>query len=129
MPIDIGNGGSVTFGTSSWSAAITNIEWGGLEREAIETTHLGTTTAKSFMPSDLYDPGDLTLTVNYDPNVPPPYTGAAETITVTYPNGATYAGSGFIVSFTPGGMAVDELMEAEVKIKFTGAITQTDGTT
>ncbi len=129
---DVGTGATITFGTSGFSASIISMEWGGLTREDVDTTHLGTTTAMTYIPGDLYDPGDLTITFQYDPDTQAPITAAAETITITYPipsglsSGATHAGTGYINSFTPGSLTVDELMEAEAVVKFSGAISFVD---
>jgi hypothetical protein len=129
---DIGNGTSVTFGTSSFSASLMSVTWGGITRPAIQTSHLGTTTAHTFMPDDLYDGGDITLSIQYNPNTQPPISGAAETVTVTYPvpsgssNGATHAFSGFVTEFVPGNAGLGELMIASVTVKVSGAITYVD---
>lgn len=131
MAIDIGTGTTVTFGTSSFSANITNVGWSGIERPAIDTTHLGTTTARTFMPGDLFDPGELSLDIQFNPDNYPPITGAAETITVRFPipaglsNGATWVASGFMTSFELGN-PLEELMTATMGVKFTGNITPTD---
>jgi len=127
-----GNSSTITFGTSSWSANITSIDWSGISRESIETSHLGTTTDKTYIAAALTDPGELSLTVNFDPDTPPPYQSAAETVTLTFPvpsgksTGATYAATGFITSFSMGPIVNDGLVEANVTVKFSDAITQTD---
>lgn len=130
---DEGHGATVTFGTSSWTGDIVDIGWNGVARAVLETTHLGTTGAKTFIPGDLYDAGELTLTVNYDPDVPPPYSGAAETITLAFPLQSGWsvasklAASGFISSWDPVvSLANDQVYQTTFTIKFTGAITQTD---
>lgn len=129
---DVGTGGSVAFGTSSFTAAWQSIEWDEVTRTVVDTTHLGTTGGMTYMPGDLHETGGVTVEIQYDPDAQPPYTTAAETVTVTYPvpsgstNGATVEGSGFVDSFTPGGMTVDELMTATMHIKFSGSLTFTD---
>jgi len=131
---DTGNGTTVTFGTSSFTAAIDSVEWGGMERPAINTSHLGTTSYETFMPGDMVDPGEVTLNIQYDPDAQPPIAGAAETITIRYPTpsggsaGATHVGTGFVTKFTPGNAKNNELMMGSVTIKFSGSITFTDHT-
>jgi len=129
---DVGNGASITFGTSGFTGSLMSIDGNEITREPVETSHLGTTTAKTFIPDDLYDAGELSVTFQYDPDEQPPFAGAAETITITFPvpsglnNGATCAGTGFVTSFKQPELSVGELMEAEMTIKFSGALTFVD---
>ena len=130
---DIGNGASITFGTSSFTASYISVEPPEFTRESIETSHLGTTSYKTFMADDLVDPGEMTCTIQHDPDEQPPFSGAAETITITYPlpsgmsTAATLAGTGFVTSYKPGSSLENgTLMEAEMTIKFSGTMTFTD---
>lgn len=132
---DEGTGATVTFGTSTWTGEIVDISWNGVTRSVLDTTHLGTTTAKTFQVGDLYDAGEMTLTVNYDPDVPPPYASAAETITLAFPLktgwsvASKLAASGFISSWDPvTSLTTDQLYQSTFTIKFSGAITQSDHT-
>ena len=72
MPADIGTGASVTFATTAYAANVISIGAVSAERPAVDSTHLGTTTARTFVPGDLIDWGELTLTVQYDGSVEPP---------------------------------------------------------
>lgn len=129
MAVREGYGSTLTAGTSAWTASIISMDWSGITREAIDTTHLGSTDAESFIPSELYNPGSLSVTVRYDPRTPPPYDGAAETWTLTFPGtgtGATYAASGFIEDFTIGTVENKNTVNATISIKMTGAITKTN---
>lgn len=131
---DIGDGATINFGTSSFSASWKSLQHVGVARQVIETTHLGTSNAKTFMPGDLYDPGEITGTLSYNPNTQPPIAGAAETITLTFPiptgsnTGATMACTGFVTSFDEPTLENDTEMIANVSIKLSGEITWTDGT-
>lgn len=155
MAADEGRGATVTTGSSNWGTGsgespatlITNISFDGITRDPLETTVLTSTVARTFTPSDLYDPGGMTIEFFYEGDevfitsgAGVPYittsTGgiAAETWTVTDPipsgknTGPTMAASGFIDNFTPGQKAVGELMRASVHVKFTGAVTFADST-
>lgn len=131
MSVDIGTGASVTFGTSGFTANITNISWSGIERASIQTTHLGTTTAHTFTPGDLFNPGELSLEIQFDPDDYPPIDAAAETVTVTFPlstggsSAATWAATGFSTGFELG-VPLEELMTGTLTVKFSGDITDTD---
>jgi len=128
---DIGTGTTVAFGTSGTSMAyrIESVNLDGITREAIRTSHMGTTTAHTFMPGDLADFGELKLSVHYDSALGlPPINSAAETITITLPAGGTsthtIVGSGFLT-----GLAINDPLEglimADMTIKYTGALTVT----
>ena len=129
---DEGSGATLTFGTTGVSLDLLTIQGTGVSREALETTNLGTNTAQTFMPSDLYDPGEIAITFQYNPNTQPPFSNAAETITITAPvpsgntNGATAASSGFVTNFDEGQMETGAIMVGSATIKRTGAITYAD---
>jgi len=128
MPIDIGTGATVGFGTSSFSANITGININGISRGVVDTTHLGTTTARTFIPTDLIDAGEFELEIQHDVSKYPPIKGAAETITLTYPlsTGGTTAGSysftGFATNYDAN-IPLEELQTGTLTIKISGDIT------
>lgn len=128
---DVGTGASLTFATTGFTADIRSIDGQDISREVIDTTHLGTTSYKTFMPSDLADPGGLEFEIMYDPNAQPPVTSAAEVITVTFPvpaglsTGATMSATGFISSWN-WKVPLEDLMTANITVKFSGTITFAD---
>ena len=73
--VDVGTGAYLRVGTSSgsggsadsWVVEINDISHSTIELPVIDTTHLGTTTARSFIPGNLYDPGEATFTIHLDP--------------------------------------------------------------
>lgn len=121
----VGTGTSVSFATGFF-AEIIDISWSGVSREVIETTHMGTTTARTYTPGDLYDPGEAQVQIAFAPGTAPPWGDAAETVTVTWPDAgaATWAASGFMSDFE-GGAAIEERMTATATLKFSGSITVT----
>jgi hypothetical protein len=131
-PVDIGTGASVTFGTSGFNAYVSNISGPNASRDPIETTHLLTTGGKTFIPGDLYDPGEITLDIMFDPSLTVPMFAqeVLETITITYPvpaglsTGATWACSGFVTGHSPTAPLEDK-MTASLTIKLSGNITKT----
>ena len=130
MPVDNGTGGSITFGTSGFTANISNINWDGIERVSIPTSHLGTTTAHTFIPGDLYDPGEISLDIQFDPDNFPPINSAAETITVNFPlsSGGSTAADWEATGFCTGASNVvplEALMTGTITLKISGAITAT----
>jgi hypothetical protein len=129
---DDGYSTTVTF-SSGFCAEVLDVGWDGMSREAIDTTHMTTTNGwMTFLPSDLKDAGELSVSLQFAPNTAPPITGAAETVTVTFPlpaggsTRATWACSGFMTGM---GVAVPngDKMTADATIKFSGEPTFTPG--
>jgi len=123
---DVGTGSTITF-SSGFFGEILSIGWSGISREAIETSHMGTTGGRTFIPGDLYDPGELSVELNFEAtdDVTTPIAAAAETVTVTFPGSDTWAASGFMTSFEITDPLEDK-MTASATIKFSGDITVTD---
>ena len=80
-----GTGTTITFGTSGFTADLVTITRPEKSREAVDTTHLGTVTAKTSEPGKLYDPGQYTMEFVHDPEQPLLIAEDSELITVTYP--------------------------------------------
>lgn len=130
---DEGFGHSITFQTSYFTGWLRVTNWNNISREAIETTHSGSTGGKrTYMPSDLEDPGELQCDIMWRVDTKPPIDSAAETITLTFPvstgntTGATWAASGFLTNFS-GACPYNGMMTATCTLKFTGDITVTAG--
>ena len=119
----VGTGSTITFGTSNFTANIKSSKIGTVKRTTLDSTYLGTTTAKTFISGSLYDPGELEMTIQAAPNKGGTIPIAGATETCTFANG----GSGFSVScfFNEFDITIqtEEIMEATVKCKFTGSIT------
>ena len=133
MP-DIGDGATIAFGTSSFTGSFKTLQHTGVSRASVETTHLGTSTAKTFMPGDLYDPGEISGSLSYDPDSQPPFSGATETVTLTVPlpaggtTAAKVAAGWFITQFDDPSLENDNEMIASITVKLTGALTYTAST-
>lgn len=70
MGIRIGNGAVFKFGTSGSETAVgevISISGPNFERSSVDTTNLGTTTARTFV-AGMFDPGEITLELNFDNN-------------------------------------------------------------
>lgn len=132
-----GFGLAITF-NSGFCAKIINVDDGETERKPLETTNDATTTTNShayatFIPSKIIQPGELKVTLLFQPNTAPPITAAAETITITLPipiggnSAATLSGSGFLTKEGKK-MPHDNLMMQDVVLKKSGVWTHTPGT-
>lgn len=103
--VDVGTGTTITHGTTSYAIEILNVD-GEVSRAVVDTTHMGTTGARTKRVSDLYDPGSITVRAHLNPDEEAPYYSAEETVTVTFPvpsgltNGATVAATGAVSRFS-----------------------------
>ena len=125
MATDIGTGATISFDDeSSFMAEITDISWDGIDRAAIDISHMGTVGGRTFLPGDLYDPGELTVELHLDQDTTPPWDESAETVTVTLKDGAataTWVATGFLTGFN-WNAPLEDKMTATAVIKFTDEI-------
>ena len=119
--VDIGTGITIVFATSAFAAEITDVTGPGLARDSVETTHQGTTSARTHIPVDLFDAGELGFDIHFNPDTDPPIDAATEVITITWPSGATWVFSGFLTAYEPG-TPLEDKMTASITIKITGDI-------
>lgn len=132
MPlVDTGTGAALVFTTSSWTAEIMSIEHSGVSREAIDVTHLGSTSARAFIPGDLYDPGELDVEYHHNPDNPPPFTATAEIVQIKFPLSGTITTASqdkismFIVDLGKT-IPLEDKMVGTIKLKCTGPISHTN---
>ena len=119
----VSTGLSITFSTGFFAEILTG-KWTGYERPSIDTTHMGTTTARTYTPGSLADPGQLEVELLFDPTTKPPINSAAETVTVTHSDATTWAASGFMMEFEWDSPLEDRAV-ANAVIKFSGDVTVT----
>lgn len=124
--VDNATGITIVFGTSGFGGEIVDVNGPSLARESIDTTHQGSTAARTFAPADFYDAGELTYTLHFNPDTLPIISSAAETITVTWPAGATWAFSGFLTGIS-NVATLDDKMTADVTVKASGQVTAVAG--
>jgi hypothetical protein len=123
--VQTGHGSTVVFGTSGFTAEITNFGTPAPSRPAIDVSHLGTVGSRVFIPGDLVDNGEMTLGLHFNPDELPPINGAAETITLTFKSGATWAFSGFVTGLGSANQESDNKVTQDVTIKVSGDINVT----
>lgn len=117
---DIGTGSTLTF--SGFTAQVVSISWSGIDRVAIDSSHMGTAGGKTYVFGDQYDPGEITVEVHFKSNEAPPITGAAATLTVTFPDSQTWAASAGLTGFEMND-PMENLMAATATFKASGDIT------
>lgn len=130
-----GTGASIAFGTTTtFLSDLISLTLPEESREVIDTTHLGTTVAKTSKPAKLKMIGDIQAEFDYNPSAPKLVDQAMETITINFPllAGQTTPKKKVFTGYVSqqGGeeMVVDKPMRTKVTIKVSGDITETAAT-
>ena len=131
--VAVGTGTTLTLsGIATFDVFMLSIAHSSISRESLETTHLGTGAARSFIPGDLYDPGSIE--VEFQVPMDSPLTNmkiedimvdATTTFTVTVNEGGDWAGNGFITDFS-WNFPLEELATGTFTLKCSGGITTTN---
>ena len=121
----VGTGTTITM-ASGFFAEILGINYTGISRPVIDTSHMGTTTAMTYTPGNLADFGELQVEMAFAPGTEPPWNSAAETVTVTWADSgaATWAASGFMSGFEATA-PLEERSTASATVKLSGDVTVT----
>jgi hypothetical protein len=131
MACSVGTGITIAFATSTFTADV--VDFAPIFEQSVEDvecTHQGST-AREFTPSELIDAGECTMSILFEPGVVVPVGAAPETITITFPfvtastTKGNWACDGYIKSYSATA-TLEERMEGEVVIKWTGAGTLSD---
>ena len=117
----LGTGLVVSF-ASGFLAEIIDATPPEASRESIDVTHMGTTVAREFTPSDLIDWGEASFDIQMDPGQRPPIDQAAETITMTFRDGEVWSFTGFMVGYAPA-VPLEDKDTATCRIKVSGDVT------
>lgn len=124
---EIGTGITIAF-QSGFFAEILDVKGPSAAREAIQTSHMGTTNAHTFVPADLVDWGELVVELAFDPAKDPntAMTAAAESITMTFPDSgaAKWVFSGFMTGYEPS-IPFEDRCTCTATIKVSGKPTVT----
>ena len=126
-----GTGATIQFATSGFAADLITLTLPEYTRETIDTTHLGTTGAKTSKPAKLHMVGDIAATFDHDPAEVNMVKEDPETITITYPLlagqsvGKKLSFSGYVTSQGGEEMTVDQRMITSITIKPAGTVTET----
>ena len=133
MAVDIGQGTFVTFGTALASTAaykITGVNHGGITRAVADATHMLTVGGKQFVASEIYDPGELSIEVLFDPSIKPisdlTNVSTTQPVSIYWANGGNttvmWSAYGFASGFEAGAQ-MEDMMSGTLTIKLSGSIT------
>jgi uncharacterized membrane protein len=131
MAIDIGQGTYVSFGTAlnvSTGYKITAVNHGGVARPVADATHM-TSSAKEFVASAIYDPGELSVEVHFDPAIKPTAdlanVATNQTVNVYWASGGTtttlWSAYGYATGFEAGAQ-MEDMMSGTLTIKLSGTL-------
>ena len=131
MARDIADGATVSFGSVFSSLKLASISHSGMTRNTVDASHLGTAGGKDFLASSMYDPGEVSCEVHFDPSLRSTIIGAmtndstTQALTITYPNGGTattaWSAYGYLTGFEVTA-SKEELMTATATVKLSGNI-------
>ena len=130
MAVDIGQGTTLKVGTNATTQwQITNINWSGIERAVTDASHMATSGGKSFVASEIYDPGELGVEVLFDPSVSPfgllTNVATNQAIEVRFANGGTstalWSAFGYVSGFEAGS-PVEDMQTGTLTIKLSGSV-------
>lgn len=124
-----GTGASILFATSSFNSDLLSLTLPEKTRAEIETTHLGTTGAKTFKPAVLKEVGTIECEFDHQPQAIDLTGTVAESITISYPlisgqiTPTKLQFSGFCTKQGGEEFKVDDRMSTKVSIRVNGDFT------
>ncbi len=120
MGAGTGQGTTMEFG--DFESELTSLQPYSKSWESIDTTHLSTETAMTFMPSALYDGGQVSIEGHYDPEEnEPPDENVIQNCTIEFESGEVRFFKAFWEEWTPD-VPVNDKMGFSGTLKITGPI-------
>lgn len=136
MAVRTGTGCSITLASSDYDVNILAVSDGGASIPVVDTTHLGTTTARTKIVGDLIDFGEWTIEIHIDPDkldlMKTTMEAGAQTVTFTWKkisgeptNAATVSGSAALTahSFT---VPLEDIVTGTYTLSWLGDVTYAD---
>ena len=131
MAVDIGQGTYVSFGTALHTATgykITGVNHNGITRAVADATHM-LSTAKEFVASSIYDPGEVSVEILHDPSVKPvadlANVATNQVVNVYWANGGTavtlWSALGYMTGYEAGSQ-MEDMQSGTVTIKLSGTL-------
>lgn len=128
MATDVGTGSTITLGHTNdpydVTAELTSIEWSGWSAESVETTHMGSSNARSFISGDLYDAGELTIEGHFDPTEALPKWTEVGLVSIAFAGQGTvhlWTANAFITEYSVSSPLEDK-MTFSATLKFTSTV-------
>lgn len=118
----IGTGSSIEFQTGFF-AEVLDIKPPAPTREPVQTSHMLTTTAHTYMPVELVDWQELVVEMAFEPSVELPMNEEPEEVVITFDDSGdtTWTFQGFMTKFEPS-VPLENRCTGTATIKVTGAV-------
>lgn len=131
MAADIGQGTYVSFGTvlnTTGGYKVIGVNHNGITRAVADATHM-LSTAKEFVASSIYDPGEISVEVLHDASIKPTVdlanVSATQVVSVYWANGASavtmWSALGYMTGYEAGAQ-MEDMMSGTVTIKLSGSL-------
>lgn len=136
MAADIGQGSYIAFDTilggpttNTAQYRVNSISLSGMSRDVVDASHMLTSGGKEFVASSIYDPGELSVEVQFDPSIRPwtAITNASvqQSVSMYFANGGTatlmWSAYGYMSGFEAS-VPKDDMMTGTVTIKLQGSL-------
>ena len=114
----------VVISFASLFGKILSVNWTGITRAIIEASDLNKTGGKDFLGSARYDPGELSVEMQYDSAIDPAATMIAlkSALTVTYFDSHVMSSNALLTGWEISG-GDDETIKVSATMKLTGTVT------
>jgi len=119
----VGAGITLDFG-SGFTAQLLTLTEPDEGIEVVDVTSADDAT-KQYLQGAIVNPGRIEGSMNFDPQVTPPFVSAPQLTTITYPNGATKAATAFLATSNTQMSDIEDRMTADFVLQLTGAVTRT----
>lgn len=127
MSATLGTGSTLSFGTNTtFLPELLSVEFSGRNRESINSSHMGTSNAHTFIPASLVDNGTITATFHHDgtDDFETLINHAGEMVTVQWgAAGVSWACTAFVTDVSASSPLEDK-MTATMTLKCTGTVNQ-----
>lgn len=133
MAVDVGIGTFISFGSTLGATTgfkLTGLQWSGIERAVADATHMKTVGGKEYVASEVYDPGEVSAEVLFDPSLKAVLAditnpSTTQAFSVAFAAGGTstvvWSAYGFVTGFEAGSQ-MEDIQTGTVTIKLTGSI-------
>jgi hypothetical protein len=120
-----GTGATVTFGTTGFAPQLIDVSADGRSRDALKSTHMGTSGTHTYIPADLVEGGEFSMTYyfNCTDATGTLLAAAAEVVTIAWASGVSWAASCFCID-VGASAKIGETMQQTIKMKVAGAVTE-----
>ena len=120
MATQTGLGTTISFGGTG--GCVRSVTLPEFSQESIDVSCLDSTGFMEKIKAGLADAGEVSAVCLWEDNYDPPTIGSDVSVTITLPDGAVFAGSGFVSGLSYGSAEVGSVIEVTITVTFDGAV-------